>query len=353
MDRISNALKRVGLGCTDPGAVSTVDQKRVGSSVNAAQSGLPRRVPSEGESSSVATSRTRRNPAERDTSKSSRRRSSSENISRQEPPTNVSSNDDTSADKSSRGKSVKRYDRSLSVLLADQLAEATRSKASAEDIDDDLESIASGSTGFHSARSSFSDSPDELEDLLEQVDQHISSWLDGIDAVEKHLNGNTMLDIHSLARRFFRPGGEGFLTHQVKMGAGSADMLTGIHKCVEQLHSLHLTTGWPRTLATVSCGTIIGSTILIVAGLSGMKHSIGDAGRMKQLVGSLTTYKSFLVTLQNELRSSGASDFAANLISRNSRGVDARLRAARHQLSHALFEIADSAAHAGLGFIGA
>ena len=357
MHSLSSALKRVGMGCTNPDAVSTIDPKRR-SSANAAPAGLPARASLEGESSSALRPRTHRNPAEGDSSGSSRRRSASEKSSRRQLTTNVQSTDDSSAEGSSRGKSAKRYDRSFSALLAEQLAETTGSKASLddiglEDIDDDLESIASESTSFESTRTSFSDSPDGLEALLEEVDEHIATWLEGIDAVEKHLNGDLTLDMHMLARRSFRPGSESSLTQEIKMGAGSADILAGMHKSVEQLHALHLTTGWPRTLASISAGTIIGSTILIVAGLNGIKHGIKDARRLKQLVDPLTTYKNFLVDLQNELRSSGSSDFAADLIAKNSQGVEARLRAAKHQLSHALFEIADSAAHAGLGVIGA
>jgi hypothetical protein len=341
--RVSNVLKRVGLDYTDQSAVSRNSQRGRGPTATFAQSGPPRRVASEVEISSVAgeygsdsegvASEVEFSPVAGEyvsDSPVARPRAgkipmwSNADLERWERFINPSSNDDDDSED---------WDTADESVKSDQLV---REVATARSADHSVQVTPSTASAA------------DRENLLKQV----GTWLEGIDAVGEHLNGNTELDMHRLASQCFQSRHDSHLTDYVKMSAGSADILTGTHKCIEQLHGLHITTGWPRTLAGFSCGTIIGSTILIVAGINGMKHGVKDAKDIKKLVEPLTAYKSFLLDLQEELRSSGTSDVAA-LISRNSEGVEARLRIVKSQLTHALFEIADSAAHAGLGAIGA
>lgn len=219
---------------------------------------------------------------------------------------------------------------------------------------DDIRSARSESTAYLTPQPSFRFEADTRKELLQQVDQQLSSWIEGIDAITAHSpDSKAMLDLQGVIKRYFRPGADRLMTNEVKMGAGMGDVFAGVHSLGEHLETIERLGEHPtQVLAGLAGGALIGSTLLLLAGAEGMHQGAADALRLKRLVKPLKAYRNALVDLQKELKKSPGADAATELISMNLQGVEARLRAAKHQLSDSLMELGISGIHTTVGGIG-
>lgn len=217
----------------------------------------------------------------------------------------------------------------------------------------DIRSVDSTSTVRGPARNHFDHDAAEPQDLLLQVDQQLSSWIKGIDAVTSDAKDDKRtLNMQGVVKRYFRPRPDYLLTNEVKMSAGAGDVFAGVHALAEHLESTEQLKHPAQVMPALDSGVLIGSTLLLLAGAEGVRNGIVEARRLKRLVKPLTDYRNVLAELQEQLKSAGAPNVAAELIAMNLQGVQARLRAAKGQLSDSLVELGISGTHATVGGLG-
>jgi hypothetical protein len=218
----------------------------------------------------------------------------------------------------------------------------------------DIASVDGKSTVHDTARTQLDSETQSWQDLLLQLDQQLSSWIEDIDALTSDVqDGKKKLDMQGVIKRYFRPRSECLLTTEVKMSTGAGDVFAGVHALAEQLEHSELLAHPALVMPALDCGVLMGSSLLLLAGAEGMKNGIEDARRLKRLIKPLTNYRNVLAELQKELKNSaGEHAVATDLIATNLLGVQARLQAAKHQLSDSWVELGISGMHAAVGGLG-
>lgn len=184
--------------------------------------------------------------------------------------------------------------------------------------------------------------------VLQRARREIALWIDGIDAVTEHGRpGKRTEDMQLLIKRYFRPAANHLaMTDEVKMSSGGSDIFSG----ASTLAGLFGASS--SAIAVLTGGSLIGSALLLLAGTEGLKQGAEDARRHRRLIKPLKAYREALAELSEELRKASEPSETAELIDKNLKGVQARLRAARQQLHHRLVEAGNSGLDATLGGLG-
>jgi|GEM_PF-2801424 len=218
----------------------------------------------------------------------------------------------------------------------------------------DIATVEGKSTVPDTPRTHLNSDMQSRQHLLVQVDQQLSSWIEGIDALTSNVqDGKKKVDMQGVIKRYFRPRSDCLLTTEVKMSTGAGDVFAGVHALAEQLEHTELLAHHALVMPALDGGVLVGSSLLLLAGAEGMKNGIEDTRRLKRLIKPLTNYRNVLAELQEELKNSADVSVAATeLIAMNLQGVQARLRAAKHQLSDSVVELGISGMHATVGGLG-
>ncbi len=188
------------------------------------------------------------------------------------------------------------------------------------------------------------------EALLALVDQQLSQLRDGLEmALDSNERVARGFDMEHVIQRHFRPWPDKIsTTAEFKAASGAGDIFGSGALGAELGHSVAATTA-------LSAGTLLGSLMLAVAGVEGMKDAATDVRRLRQLIKPLKAHQQNLLALQRELRAQPGdepSPALAESVDPSLKGVAARLRAANRQLNDSVTGILTSGLLTTAGGVG-
>ncbi len=178
------------------------------------------------------------------------------------------------------------------------------------------------------------------EALLALVDQQLSRLRDGLAmALDTNEGVDRGFNMEHVIQRHFRPWPDKTsTTAEAKAASGLGDIFGSGALGAELSHSA-------AAITTLSAGTLLGSLMLAVAGVEGMKDAATDVRRLRQLIKPLKAHQQNLLALQRELRARPGdepSPALAESVDPSLKGAAARLRAANRQLTDSVTGILSS-----------
>jgi hypothetical protein len=188
------------------------------------------------------------------------------------------------------------------------------------------------------------------EALLALVDQELSMVRDGLEMVtDSRQRVDQGLDMEQVIQRHFRPWPDKLTTTAETKAASSLGSFFGAGAQGAALG------GSVSAATALSAGTFLGTLMLTVAGVEGMKDAATDVRRLRQLIKPLKAHQQNLLALRRELQGQPGntpSPALAASVEPSLKGVQARLRAANRQLNDSMTGILNSGLLATAGVTG-